>query len=337
MNLSRIGVSLIYAISLVFFSASGYITFKAYTFSPSAPQPGAIDPVRQKIDETAHDRNNAPISWRDKDGHQEKVTGLWKRIGDLEKDLMKIDTSFGQEMQSQLAALENSLMTLSEERDTYQAQLTAIEKQINELEDRLGQEGQASKEQGKHAAHRKSDEALSQKEDSEPKPEDPPKQISRAEEEQVIVLEEMEHITHRLRGEGSADSVRPSDEGQGTLLVITLGSGLFRSGQVRASTGLEQAIRDAVHQIEDYPEALISVEGHTDNVPLRPSPNRGFSDNMGLSFWRATIVATKLAEIGVDAKRIKVVGYGETRPLASNDNKSGRAKNRRVEIRVLTP
>ena len=73
-------------------------------------------------------------------------------------------------------------------------------------------------------------------------------------------------------------------------------------------------------------EAVI-VEGHTDD--------RGpAAFNQQLSEKRAEAVKAELIANGVDASLIKTVGYGESKPVASNDTREGRAKNRRVEIKV---
>jgi OOP family OmpA-OmpF porin len=71
----------------------------------------------------------------------------------------------------------------------------------------------------------------------------------------------------------------------------------------------------------------VSVEGHTDS--------RGTEAyNDALSLRRANTVSEYLAEHGVDAGRLSVVGYGESKPVASNDTDDGRAQNRRVELLV---
>jgi outer membrane protein OmpA-like peptidoglycan-associated protein len=73
----------------------------------------------------------------------------------------------------------------------------------------------------------------------------------------------------------------------------------------------------------------IEISGHTDNV--------GEHDyNMDLSQERAKAVGNVLMKKGIDPKRLEMVGYGETQPLASNDDeKDGRELNRRIEIKVL--
>lgn len=80
-------------------------------------------------------------------------------------------------------------------------------------------------------------------------------------------------------------------------------------------------------------EYSITVEGHTDALPIR----RGeYPSNWELSSARAGSVVRYLASSGVERTRLRAVGYADTRPLASNDSESGRASNRRVEI-ILEP
>ena len=76
----------------------------------------------------------------------------------------------------------------------------------------------------------------------------------------------------------------------------------------------------------------IIIAGHTDTLPLRGGP---FKSNLGLSMARAATVADfLLKQSSVDPERLSTMGFGEHRPLASNDTPKGREKNRRVEIIV---
>jgi chemotaxis protein MotB len=78
----------------------------------------------------------------------------------------------------------------------------------------------------------------------------------------------------------------------------------------------------------------VRVEGHTDNVPIQ---TRRFPSNWELSVARAVNVVKYFGEVSnIDPKRLSAVGYGESRPVAANDRPSDRAKNRRVEILLLT-
>ncbi|HEO64072.1 MAG TPA: hypothetical protein ENN78_02245 [Candidatus Omnitrophica bacterium] len=89
----------------------------------------------------------------------------------------------------------------------------------------------------------------------------------------------------------------------------------------------------AVFLNSDMPDREISVEGHTDNVPIKYS---GWKSNWELSTARALSVLHYLVEEeNVDSRRVQATGFGEYRPIASNDTKEGRQKNRRVEIVIL--
>lgn len=84
---------------------------------------------------------------------------------------------------------------------------------------------------------------------------------------------------------------------------------------------------------EDVPDRNISVEGHTDNVPIKYS---GWKSNWELSAARALSVLHYLVdEKGISPERIRATGYGEYQPIASNQTPEGRQRNRRVEIVVL--
>lgn len=83
--------------------------------------------------------------------------------------------------------------------------------------------------------------------------------------------------------------------------------------------------------IDELPNKMeVSVQGHTDTS--HPGADSPFKDNWELSTARAISVLHELLLDGVDASRINAAGYAEFRPVATNATKSGRAKNRRVEL-----
>lgn len=85
--------------------------------------------------------------------------------------------------------------------------------------------------------------------------------------------------------------------------------------------------------LKDLPYSL-RVEGHTDNVPIR---TQRFPSNWELSIARAVNVVKYFAQVSnIEPRRLSAVGYGESRPVVANDTPSDRAKNRRVEILLLT-
>ena len=87
---------------------------------------------------------------------------------------------------------------------------------------------------------------------------------------------------------------------------------------------------DAVADVLKDMPCSIRVEGHTDNIPIH---TRRFPSNWDLSIARAVNVVKYLINIdGIRPSRLSAVGYGESRPLTTNDTPQNRSKNRRVEI-----
>ncbi|WKL58138.1 OmpA family protein [Asticcacaulis sp. ZE23SCel15] len=93
----------------------------------------------------------------------------------------------------------------------------------------------------------------------------------------------------------------------------------------QVDTRFYKVLDDVSGVLKDYPSTYIDVIGHANST--------GADDyNQALSERRANSVANYMSSRGVAYQRIYVAGAGETRPIASNDTKSGRAQNRRVEV-----
>lgn len=91
----------------------------------------------------------------------------------------------------------------------------------------------------------------------------------------------------------------------------------------------QKAILSTVSLMEKYTDLLISIQGHTDT-------KGDDTYNLKLSIARAKAVKDAIVSRGIDEKRVKSKGFGESKPLASNDTEEGRAKNRRVELHKLS-
>lgn len=118
-------------------------------------------------------------------------------------------------------------------------------------------------------------------------------------------------------------------------LVITLADNiLFDSGRAKLKEDAYPVLDKIVKVIKKrVPEKNIGIEGHTDNVPIKYS---GWKSNRELSTARANNVYHYIIDKGgLDPSKITTMGYGEHRPVASNDSEESRAKNRRVEIVIL--
>jgi chemotaxis protein MotB len=81
-------------------------------------------------------------------------------------------------------------------------------------------------------------------------------------------------------------------------------------------------------------EHIITVEGHTDALPIRGGQ---YPSNWELSSARAGRVVRYLATNGIESTRLRAIGYADTRPLSSNNSEQGRASNRRVEVILEQP
>lgn len=105
---------------------------------------------------------------------------------------------------------------------------------------------------------------------------------------------------------------------------------LFPDGQVQLEAGAVRAIQ-AVAQVIAPTEFPVTIEGHTDNRPIR-TPQ--FPSNWELSAVRATTVLRLFVDTGVAPGRLTAIGYGDQRPVADNGTVEGRSRNRRVAIQI---
>lgn len=123
--------------------------------------------------------------------------------------------------------------------------------------------------------------------------------------------------------------VRVLETSRGVTVEIN-DSILFAPGQARLEPLSVNALQAVAAVVADS-EFPITIEGHTDNVPIN-TPQ--FPSNWELSAVRATTVLRLFADSGVNAERLTAIGYGEQRRVESNDTVEGRARNRRVTILI---
>lgn len=109
---------------------------------------------------------------------------------------------------------------------------------------------------------------------------------------------------------------------------ITLEGVTFRLGSVKLKNSSLPILDAAANSIKSNPNLKIQIEGHTDN--------QGWTGaNKRLSQRRANTVMIYLIRKGVKAENLSAKGYGESQPVTTNDTTAGRAKNRRVDLKIL--
>ncbi|MDF0676734.1 MAG: flagellar motor protein MotB [Nitrospira sp.] len=248
------------------------------------------------------------------------------------------------EMAARQAALEGDRQRLSDDLDAARQQNGALSSRANDLErqlaDRDGEIAVLRTGADEHAvvASQLSAElaaARQRNSDLESQLADRDKEL---EELRGALSAEMEKLKEAQRGVLRA--LRPEfEKGDITIdlnnerLLINLSSAyLFASGQDELKPAGVNALKQVGAVLKDYPEYKVAVDGHTDSVPIQGALKKKFPTNKELSESRAVNAAKALQEGGLSAPTTH--GYADTKPVESNTTAAGRAKNRRVEVRV---
>lgn len=155
------------------------------------------------------------------------------------------------------------------------------------------------------------------------------KQVEKTGYEQSAMMNE--EIEKSLQTSQISDKVSLAYNAQ--FVELSLNGGiLFESGKAELTPEAEKLVSKVGDILVKYRKRTIEIEGHTDNVPVA---NGEFKDNQFLSAARAISVYEYLLENkNLIPQNMKHSGYGDSRPKASNDTAKGRAKNRRVEIKI---
>ena len=137
----------------------------------------------------------------------------------------------------------------------------------------------------------------------------------------------MDKQEEAFRDELAGSGVEVVREGDNLRLVMPSNI-TFATDQSYISTGFNDTLNAIAKVMNKYEKTYLSVEGHTDSTGQH-------SYNMNVSRERAQSVKAYLANQDIMAARISTSGFGETRPIATNDTANGRAQNRRVEIQIV--
>ncbi|WP_374591709.1 OmpA family protein [Novosphingobium sp.] len=140
---------------------------------------------------------------------------------------------------------------------------------------------------------------------------------------------QMDKQIKELKEQTAGSGVDVTETDNGSAILVNLPDGVtFDVGSSTLKPEFRATLDKVAQSLIQYPNSLVDVYGHTDSTG---------SDafNQTLSESRARTVMNYLISRGVPAARLRSQGFGETMPVASNDTADGRAKNRRVEIKIV--
>jgi chemotaxis protein MotB len=237
---------------------------------------------------------------------------------------------------AELAAAQASLAALQAgagDKDVLAAELERAKKRIADLESQLAALTAAGADKDTLAANL----AATQRRTAELE-----KQVSDRDRELAALRGDLSAEMAKLKDaqRGLVRALRPQIE-KGNIMVnlnnerllINLASGyLFGSGEDELKASGADALKQVGTILKDFPEYRVSVDGHTDNRPIRTGLKKKYPSNKELSEARAANAALALGEGGLSA--VTTHGYADTRPVMPNTTDAGRAKNRRVEVLV---
>lgn len=143
-----------------------------------------------------------------------------------------------------------------------------------------------------------------------------------------------ESLTSLLQPELKKGTVTVRQRGNKLTLALA-NSDLFSTGDATVTLGGTSLLERIGAVLHGSRYQAIEVAGHTDNTLFRSDLRKGFRDNQELSRARADYAVQVLINGGLQNDRVKAVGYGDSKPITTNDTDKGRSKNRRLEI-VIT-
>lgn len=131
----------------------------------------------------------------------------------------------------------------------------------------------------------------------------------------------------KLRAQLQGTGVSVTRNGQNIILNMP-GNVTFATNSADINASFYPVLNSVALVLKEYDKTVVDVAGHADSVGSEQA-------NLELSQRRAASVTAYLSSQGINPQRLIAVGYGESRPIASNDTPEGRAQNRRVEITLV--
>jgi chemotaxis protein MotB len=261
--------------------------------------------------ELERERNNRQQSQQTLEAEREEQQQIAERLEQEVARLADSNSTLEAALQSGLArqkSLDAQIAAVSGEVESRQAQLAGAQGDIEKLNRELDQ---ARLEQGELKAS-----------------------YAELDRKHAAEAEHFDALRQRLEQDLNESRVQIRQLKNRMTVIDLTSEVLFASGSARIKPAGQKVLDLIAESLNNYPERAISIEGHTDNVPI--GRNLPFVSNWDLSAARAMAAVDYLQQkAAVAPERLRVVGHGEYQPVASNETAEGRQRNRRIEIRLL--
>jgi chemotaxis protein MotB len=278
---------------------------------------------------------------REKGQLNSELSSVRGQIGDLEEKYASGTASAQSEiaaLQKRASELEAASVRIAKEKDALSQQQSQLASTLEQERQRLkaeeAEKARLAKEQSQLAAALEQERERLKAEEAEKARLE---QERAAKEAEIAKLNRtQEELSRSLQDEIAKGNIT-IQQVRDQLTINMVDRVLFDSGQAQVKPAGMKVLKQVSDVLKNVSDKQIRIEGHTDNVPISAKLQDKFKTNWELSTTRATTVVRYLTDHGgVDRHALSAVGYADTKPIASNDNESGRTANRRIEI-VLYP
>jgi len=283
--------------------------------------------LREALDASRGDRRNL----------QEKLSSARTERDRLQARLQERGRQEGR-IEDELGELVDQRRALEERLDTARADREATAAEREALQERVSEAGRevAEKKEELAAARARIDAIRRETEAAADKVEGLQAEVQRLKAEKERQAREFDRLQKALKEELANKRIRLEKLEQGRAVIAVDARVLFDSGSAWVQPRGERVLQQIARLLNAFPDRRIRVAGHTDAMPIGPNLEDRYPSNWELSTARASAAVRYLEWAGgVDPKRMAAMGYAENRPVARNDKRAGRARNRRIEIQLL--
>jgi chemotaxis protein MotB len=304
------------------------LSIQKLTGDLSAVQVSLTDEQRLRVElqadlaQTHTDKNQIEQSM------QNKVQSITATTSELEKELQR-QLLLQEKLNSEIGQVSDEKGELLARLENEQENQLRLQQQIRRVKDDVGQKETALANAEQEAARLSMQ--LSQTREEQAQLEN---RVETLNQQREIDARHFAELEDRLKRELNESRIEISQfKNQMTVIKLT-SEVLFSSASAKIQPNGQKVLAVIAESLNAYPDRAISIEGHTDNVPV--GKQSSYASNWELSTARALAAVNFFQQANqMDPQRLQVVGHGEFQPVSSNETVEGRQLNRRIEIRLM--